>query len=343
MKMERWIMNETLNKMKKITIVVPCYNESGNIDALYSAILAEISKLDRYEWELMFEDNCSTDNTVELLRALAQRDRRVRVIVNMANYGPERSDCNLFLSPCADAVIAMCADLEDPPAMIPRFVEAWEQGWPVVLGQYNKREENAFIHALRRGYYHILTRLSDMKLEQNVTGFGLYDMSVVDEIRKLNEYLFNGRFSCSELGFPIKYLPYDKPRRERGKSSYSLYRYYRTAVDFLVLTSHVPLQIASFSGVLISFCSVMIALYYFIQKLLHWYTFELGFAPLLIGMFFLGGVQLFFIGVLGEYLSSIIRRQQKRPYVIEKERINFEGYGKPGFPERSEEKSEDEA
>jgi len=323
--------------MKKISILIPCYNESANIADLYTAITKEINKFNNYEWEMIFEDNNSTDNTVELLRNLTIKDKRVRIIVNLANYGPERSSCNLFLSPCADAVICMCADLEDPPSLIPQFLEAWENGWRVALGKYMKREENLLIHCCRRLYYRVIAGFSDVKIEKNVTGFGLYDISVVDEIRKLEEYSFNGRFLCAELGYPIKYIPYDKPKRQGGKSSYSLLRYYRTAVDYLVMTSHAPLHLASLIGFIISICSLLVALYYFIQKLLYWYTFEMGLAPLIIGMFFLSGVQLFFVGVLGEYLSSAIKRLQHRPYVIEKERINFEGYDEPGKPKRNEE------
>ena len=157
---------------------------------------------------------------------------------------------------------------------------------------------------------------------------------MIDEIRKLDEYSIATRFLCAELGYAIKYIPYDKPKRRGGKSSYSLVKYYRTAVGYLVLSSHAPLHLASFIGFIVSICSVLVAVYYFFQKLLHWNTFELGMAPLTIGMFFLGGVQLFFIGVLSEYISSLIKRQQKRPYVLEKERINFEGYGQPGKPQK---------
>ena len=164
-------MHDNKKLMKKISILIPCYNESENIDALYAAIIKEINKLDNYEWEIIFEDNSSTDNTVELLRALTKKDKRVRVIVNLANYGPERSGCNLFLCPCADAVIPMCAELEDPPSLIPQFVKNWEQGWLVVLGQYLKREENLLIHGFRQLYYKIIAGFSDVKIEKNVTHF----------------------------------------------------------------------------------------------------------------------------------------------------------------------------
>lgn len=322
--------------MKKISVLVPCYNESENVNALYDAVSHEIDTLDRYTWEIVFEDNGSTDNTVELLRALSEKDERVRVIVNQSNYGVERSSSNLILSVCADAIITIAADLQDPPSLIPQFVEAWEKGWLVVLGKYNSRKENFILRGCRSLYYKVVDAFSDISIENNVTGFGLYDMSVINELRRLGEYCLVTRFICSELGYPIKYLPYKKPQRVGGRSSYSFIKYYRTAVDSLVLTSHVPLHLASFIGFLISVLSLFVALYYFIYKLVNWYTFELGLAPLTIGLFFLGGVQLFFIGVLCEYLSSVIKRQQKRPYVIEKERINFENYDEPGFPKHTE-------
>lgn len=321
--------------MKKISILVPCYNEEDNVVALYEAIRQEIDALPRYEWEFIFADNGSTDKTVERLRELAQKDARVRAIVNQTNYGVERSSTNLILAACADAIITISADLEDPPALIPQFVEAWEQGWLVVMGQYVSRRENPLLHACRRLYYKVVAVFSDVKIEKNVTGFGLYDMSVVDVMRRLGEYSLIQRFLCAELGYPIKYLPFDKPPRHGGRSSYSFAKYYHTAVETLVLTSHAPLHLASLIGFVISIASILVALYYLLQKLLHWSTFELGLAPLTIGMFFLSGVQLFFIGVLSEYLSSVIRRQQHRPYVIEKERINFAGYGRPGKPENS--------
>lgn len=321
--------------MKKITIVSGCYNEAGNIDNLYNAIREYTDKLTDYEWEILFADNCSTDGTVEILRNLATKDSRVKVILNQANYGPDRSGINALFAARADAVISMAADLEDPPALIPSFVKAWEEGSKVVMGQYTSRKGNPVINICREIYYHIIVLFSEYKLEQNVTGFGLYDMDVINQIRALGEYSVILRALCTELGYRIKYIPFVKPVRKFGKSSYSFLKYYKYAVETLVLTSHAPLHMASFVGFIISACSVLAAIYYLLQKLLHWYTFEFGLAPMIIGMFFLGGVQLFFIGVIGEYLSSAIKRVTTRPFVIEKERINFEGYGKPGKPENS--------
>lgn len=319
--------------MKKICIVSSCYNESGNIEELYEEILRHTATLDQYEWEMLFEDNCSTDNTVEILRKIAEKDKRVKVILNMANYGPDRSGANALFSACADAVIPMASDLEDPPSMIPKFVEAWEEGYLVVMGKYITRKGNPLIKFCRSAYYRIMDALTDVKVENNVTGFGLYDMSVINRIRELGEYSIVLRFLCAELGYNIKYIPFDKPRRKAGKSSYSFIKYYNYAVETLVLTSHAPLHLACMIGFFMSAVSILAGLVYLILKLKYWYEFNAGSAPMVIGMFFLGGVQLFFIGIIGEYLSSAIKRVTKRPFVIEKERINFEGYGKPGKPE----------
>ena len=321
--------------MKKICVVSSCFNEEGNIEELYEKLLQQFAYLPEYDWEIIFEDNCSSDKTVSILRRLAEKDKRVKVILNMSNYGPDRSGANALFSAQADAVIPMASDLEDPPSLIPEFVQAWDEGYLVVMGQYKTRKGDPILQFCRRTYYKIMDALTDVKIENNVTGFGLYDMSVIDRIRGLGEYSIVLRFLCAELGYDIKYIPFDKPKRKEGKSSYSFVKYYNYAVETLVLTSHAPLHLASTVGFIMSMCSFFVGLFYLIFKIRYWYEFDAGAAPVVIGMFFLGGVQLFFIGVIGEYLSSAIKRVTKRPFVIEKERINFDGYGKPGKPERT--------
>ena len=319
--------------MKKICIVSSCYNEAGNIEELYNEIVRQITPLDSYEWNMLFEDNCSTDNTAEILREIAAKDKRVKVILNMANYGPDRSGANAIFSACADAIIPMASDLEDPPSMIPEYVKAWEEGYLVVMGQYSGRKENFLLSLFRKTYYSIIDSLTEVKVERNVTGFGLYDKSVIDRIHELGEYSIVLRFLCSELGYDIKYVPFVKPKRKAGKSSYSLLKYYNYAVETLVLTSHAPLHFACTFGFFISLCSIFVGIFYFVVKLKYWYEFDAGSAPMVIGMFFLGGIQIFFIGIIGEYLSSAIKRVTRRPFVIEKERINFEDYGTTGISE----------
>ncbi|MBQ5988037.1 MAG: glycosyltransferase family 2 protein [Oscillospiraceae bacterium] len=310
--------------MKKICIAASCYNESANIMTLYNEILKQIEKNNNYKWEILFEDNCSTDNTVEILRSIASKDKRVKVILNQANYGPDRSVMNVIFSSDADAVIAMASDLEDPPELIPEFVTAWEEGYKVAWGQYTSRNENLILKFFRKIYYKIIAAFSDLKTENNVTGFGIYDKSVIDTIRKLGDYIVVFRYICLELGYDVKYIPFNKPARKTGKSSYSLLKYYNYAIETLVLTSHAPLHLASTVGFIMLLGSLLVALYYMIQKFMHWYTFDFGLAPIMIGLFFIGGLQLLFIGIIGEYLSSAIKRVTKRPLVIEKERINFE-------------------
>ncbi len=310
--------------MKKISIASSCYNESANIETLYDELIKQIDKYPEYEWEIVLADNCSTDNTVELLRSLAERDKRVKVILNQANYGPDNSCINAFFAATGDAVIIMASDLEDPPELIPQFIEAWESGYKVAMAQYSSRTGNPITALFRKIYYKIIASLTSVNVENNVTGFGIYDKSVVDTIRGLNEYSFVLRFLCPELGYKIKYISFVKPKRRGGRSSYSFLRYYNYAVETLVLTSHAPLHMACLVGFVMSLISILVALFYFVMKLVNWYTFDFGFAPIMIGLFFLGGVQLFFIGIIGEYLSSAIKRVTIRPFVIEKERINFD-------------------
>ena len=310
--------------MKKISIATSCYNEAGNIEAFYNEIIKQTDNYDNYEWEFIIADNCSTDNTAEILRLLAEKDKRVKVIFNQSNYGPVRSGANAFFSATGDAVISIASDLEDPPDMIPKFINAWEKGDKVIMGKYITRNGNPIMNICRKLYYKMVAIFSEVKVEENVTGFGLYDKSVVNVIKSLNEYILILRFLCPELGYAVMYIPFNKPKRKSGKSSYSLLKYYNFALETLVLTSHVPLHLASTVGFIMSIGSIVVAIYYLIQKLIHWYTFDFGFAPIMIGLFFIGGVQLLFIVIIGEYLSSAIKRVTKRPLVIEKERLNFD-------------------
>lgn len=310
--------------MKKISILIPCYNEKENVDRIYEEVLLVINTIPKYDWEIVFADNCSTDGTVDSLRKLAQENNRVRIILNQANYGPYRSSANGMFSLCTDAVIPMACDLEDPPQLIPKFVEEWERGYEVVLAQYVTRKENMFIHTCRKLYYSILQKISDTSPIRNVTGYGLFDKKVIDVMKDLNEYEPRPRYLVSELGYNIKLISFDKPRRESGRSSYSFLKYYREAIDSLIANSKVPLHIASFLGFVVAVVCLIVAMFYLIYKLLFWDSFDVGIAPLVIGIFFLGAVQLFFVGILGEYICEVLKRITKRPYVIERERINFE-------------------
>ncbi len=310
--------------MKKVCFVIPCYNEELNVEELYNELVKTTAGIENYIWEFLFADNYSTDGTEDKLRALAAKDKRVKVILNQANYGPSRSSANAMYSVNADAAIIMAADLEDPPEMIYKFLEAWEDGYKVVFAQYRKRKENFLIHVCRKIYYNITVGLSDFKTEKNLTGFGLLDKSVLKIMKSVHEPEPNIVYLTAELGYKIKYIPFDKPKRGGGKSSYSITRYYRTAMENLVKCSQTPLHVVCTFGAVLSLGSLIIAFIYLIRKLLNWDAFNLGIAPLVIGLFFLGGVLLFSIGIVGEYLGNALKRLTIRPYVIERERINFE-------------------
>ena len=310
--------------MKKIGILIPCYNEEENIELIYNAIKKEIDLLNQYTWKIIYVDNASADNTVDKIRNVILKDKRVCAILNQANYGPYRSTANgIYNFDDCEAVIDIAADLEEPPELIPLYLEKWEQGNKVILSQYKSRQGNCFINLGRKFYYKMLGLISDTEQLRNVTGAGLYDKSVINEIQQLDELEPKFRYLVSELGYEIVTIPYDKPVRKRGKSSYNIFKYYREAIDSIVGTSKMPLHIASLLGFLISGICFIVALFYLIYKLIYWDTFVVGTAPIVIGIFFIGGLQLFFIGIIGEYLGEVLKRVTKRPTVIEKRRINF--------------------
>ena len=309
---------------KKVCVICCCYNEAENINELYKQIVEEIDKLDQYEWSILFADNCSSDGTVEILRSLAARDKRVKVILNQANYGASRSSANAITTANADAIIGMASDLEEPPSLIPHFLRAWESGSKVVLGQYSTRDEGKFMHFCRGAYYKMMNAFSKFKLPRNVTGFGLYDKDVIDNVRPLGEYNLVMRFLCIELGYEVAYVPYDKPKRKGGKSSFSLMSYYHYAIETLTLISDRPLHLAMPIGFVLCLISLLAAIVLLIVKLFNWNSFDTGITPVVISIFFVGGLEVLFLGVIGEYLARGLRKMSRRPYVIEKERINFE-------------------
>lgn len=322
--------------MKKITILIPCYNEEKNIIPIYNETLNVIKNLNDYKWEFLFVDNCSTDGTQEGLRSLAAKDKRIKVILNQANYGITRSVCNGFFSSDGDAVIMLEADFEDPPQLIPEFVKAWEEGYKVVLAKYRSRQENPVVHMCRKLYYKIVTSISEVKLVSNVNGFGLYDRSALKVLESLEERDPRPRYIFTELGYQIKYILFDKPKRREGKSSFTLRSYYRVMVTSVIATSQAPLHMACLLGFVVSAVSFFIGLIYLVKKITLWGAFDWGVAPLIVGVFFIGGVQLFFIGIIGEYLGAVLTRLTKRPYVMERERINFDN----ADPEREKEEKE---
>jgi dolichol-phosphate mannosyltransferase len=307
-----------------LSIVTPCYNEEDNVDELYARIKAAIADLTKYEFELIFIDNYSQDGTVAKLKKLAASDPMVKVIVNTRNFGHIRSPYYGILQSRGVATIYLASDLQDPPELIPEFIRFWEEGYKLVMATKPVSKGVAWIHALRKAYYRFLDGISDISLVADSTGFGLYDREVLDHLRQIDDpYPFLRGLIC-ELGYEIKTIPFAQPRRLRGISKNNFYTLYDIAMLGIVSHSKVPIRIAAFTGFALGTISLLVAMGYTILKLLFWDSFPLGIAPVVIGLFFLFGMQLMFIGILGEYIGSIHTYLQRRPVVVEKERINFD-------------------
>jgi glycosyltransferase involved in cell wall biosynthesis len=306
-----------------ISIVTPTYNEIDNIELLLNRIRAVISPLEKYEFELLVIDNCSTDGTQEKIRELAGQDARIKAIFNARNFGHIRSPYYGILQSSGEATIYMASDFQDPPDMIPQFIEDWEKGWKLVMAVKPVSKSSPLMHLLRKSYYRFIDRISDVEIIKDSTGFGLYDKKVLDNLREINDpYPFLRGLIC-ELGYPIKTIPFIQPRRLGGITKNNFYTLFDIAMLGMVSHSKVPIRIAAMAGIFLGITSMFVALYYFLMKLIFWDSFPLGGAPAIIGLFFLFGVMLFFIGILGEYIGSIHTYVQSRPIVVEKERLNF--------------------
>jgi glycosyltransferase involved in cell wall biosynthesis len=310
--------------MKKVSFVIPCYNEEKNILLIYNAVRKIINKIKKYNYEFIFVDNASTDNTLQILRNLAQKDKLVKIIVNYRNFGVERSVMNAFLSADCDAIIEMACDMQDPPDLIPIFLKHWENGTKVVWGQRTDSDEKFLMKKIRNLYYKIIKKFSYIKQYEKVTGWGLYDKSVINKFRNLNDPMPILRNIIPDFGYDVVLVPYHQPIRTHGKSSYSLFSYFDLALSSLVHTSKVPLKCCIYLGIICSVIDLSVAIIYLIYKVLYWNTFEVGVAPLIIGGFFFFSVQILFFGLLSEYVLSIVDFVNFRQYVVEKERINFE-------------------
>ena len=280
--------------------------------------------LPQYNYEYIFIDNCSTDKTPQILRQIAENDHRVKVIFNLRNFGPSRSGSYGFFQTSGDASICFACDLQDPPELIPEFVRRWEEGNKVVWGQKTSSDENHFMYSVRCLYYKIIKSMSRHEQYENVTGFGLYDKEVMDLLRKYSGPTPNFRNMISEFGYPVSFVQYHQPKRTAGKSSYNFFRYLNIAINDMVNTTRLPLRFATLFGAGVAFLSILVAVFYLILKLLYWESYNIGTATMIIGMFFIGAVQLMFIGIVGEYVGEILNRMSEKPMVIEKERLNFE-------------------
>ncbi len=323
-------------EMKKISIVTGTFNEEKNVFELYTRLKKVFEQLPQYEFDITVEDNLSKDGTRKILRKIAAGDSCFKVIFNANNFGVVRSGTNNLLSSQADATIMMCSDLQEPPEMIPEFIKKWEEGYKVVCAVKKNSRENPLMFPVRKLYYRLLASTSETPLISNFTGFGLYDRCFVDALKKYHEPYPYFRGLVSEIGFRRCEIPYTQERRRHGRSSYNFFSYYDFAMTGFVNHTKLPLRLAVFAGLLIGFFSFLTAMAYLILKLIYWDTFNFGMAPLMIGLFFFSSVQLFFIGILGEYIGAIWTQVKNKPYVIEEERINFDRTSQAKESERHE-------
>jgi len=310
---------------KRITVVTGTYNEEENVPELYERICRVFAeRLPGYAFEILCIDNASTDRTVEVLKGIAKQDPRLKIIVNNRNFGHIRSGYHAFLQAQGAAVVIMASDLQDPPELIPDFVQKWEEGYRIVLAQKTESRESPLFFFVRKTYYNVINRLSEIELVKNATGFGLYDRCVVEDIRAIGDPYPYFRGLICDLGYQRALVPFTQPARKRGFTKNNFYTLWDMAMLGLTNHSKVPLRLAIFAGCGVGAISFVIALIYLVYKLLFWSNFQVGTAPLVIGMFFIGAVQLVFIGLLGEYIGAIHTQVLRRPPVIERERVNFD-------------------
>ena len=308
--------------MKIISIVTPCYNEEDNINELYERIRKVMGGLN-YNYEHIFIDNASTDKTVDIIRTLAQKDKVVKAILNTRNFGHIRSPYHGLLQGSGDAVVIMASDLQDPPERIADFIHKWEDGYKTVIGVKTKSQETGLFYFFRTLYYRLLRKLSDVELIEHYTGFGLYDKQIIKILNELDDPYPYFRGIIADLGFPIARVEFEQPRRKRGISKNNFYTLYDMAMLGMTGYTKIPLRLATIFGFATAALSFLVALIYLFYKLLFWQQFSVGSAPIVIGLFFLGSVQLLFLGIVGEYIGAIYTQVMRRPLVIEKERINF--------------------
>ena len=308
-----------------ITIMTPCFNEELNVREIHRRVMAMAAGFPEYRFEHLFIDNASKDATVTVLREMAAEDSTVKVIVNARNFGADRSGMHAFLQAQGDAVGSVAADLQDPPELFAEMIRQWEKGFPIVAAIKDSSEESGLMYGIRTAYYRLVGRLTNVDVLQHFTGFGFYDRSVVEQIRKnfRDPYPFF-RGMIAELGLPIAKVYYNQKRRERGITKNNFYSLYDLAMLGITNLSKVPLRMVIFCGFISASVSFLLGVFYLVYKLAFWNRFDVGLAPLVLGLFFMGSVQMIALGIIGEYVGSIHTLVLNRPLVTEKERINFQ-------------------
>lgn len=313
--------------MKKISVMIPCYNEVENVVPMSEAVVDILEKeLAQYDYELLFIDNCSMDGTRDKLVEICAKNKKIKAIFNVTNFGQFNSPFHGMCQTSGDCVISMCCDFQDPVYMIPKFVAEWEKGHKIVSGIKTTSKENPILYFLRSIYYKLIKGMSAVEMIEHFTGFGLYDRSFIDLLRELDDTTPFLRGIVAEYGhgFNRIELEYEQQERRAGKTHNNFYSLYDAAMLSITSYTKVGLRLATFLGFISSAVSLLIALIYLVMKLIHWNQFSAGYAPMIIGVFVLGSLQLFFIGLLGEYILNINTRVIKRPLVVEEKRLNFD-------------------
>lgn len=310
--------------MKKISVMIPCYNEEENARPIYEAVRDELLRsCPNYDYEILFIDNKSQDRTREIIREICKEDPRVKAIFNAKNFGQFNSPYYGILQTTGDCTITMCADFQDPVDLIPRFVEEWEKGYKIVIGRKTESKENPFVYFLRGCYYKLIKKMSNCEQIEQFTGFGLYDSSFVQTMRDLKDPTPFIRGIVAELGPERKEIEYTQPQRRAGKTHNNWYSLYDAAMLSFTSYTKVGLRLATFIGFISAGISFLIGLIYLIAKICFWNSFTMGYAPMMIAVFFMGGIQLGFLGFMGEYIMAMNTRIMNRPLVVEEERLNF--------------------
>jgi len=312
-----------INKKLRISVVTPCYNEEENVELLYEKVKDVFNELKEYDYEHIFIDNASTDSTVKILKSIASKDKNLKLIVNSRNFGQVRSPFYGLLQAQGDAVISLASDFQDPPEMIKDFITKWREGFKIVVGAKKQSKESRFMFAIRRSFYSFINLISEIDLLKDFSGFGLYDRKIIEVFRKINDPYPYLRGLICDIGFEVAIINYVQPARQKGRTKNNFYSLYDVAMLGITNHSKLPLRLATIVGFIVACSSFLLALVYFIYKLIFWQNFTVGTAPVVIGIFFFSAVQLFFIGIIGEYIGSIHTQVLGRPLVIEKERVNF--------------------
>jgi polyisoprenyl-phosphate glycosyltransferase len=307
---------------KKISIVTPCFNEEENIDELYARV-TRVMEVENYDYELIFIDNASTDQTVAKVKQIAKNDLKVKLIVNCRNFGHIRSPYHGVLQSDGDACILIASDLQDPPEMIPEFIRKWENGFKTILAVKPESDESSLMRLMRHAYYHFLTSIADVPLVRNATGAGMFDKEVINVLRKIEDPYPYFRGLVCEIGLSMSTVAFKQPRRAKGVTKNNFFTLYDIAMLGITKHSKLPLRLVTMGGFLLAFLSLLVSFFYLIYKIIYWDSVQVGIAPMLIGLFFFGGIQMFFIGILGEYVGAIHTQARKMPLVVESERVNF--------------------